>query len=163
MSKFEEELRLYETRTIQTAAEAGAWARGLPQTIFWALAFLRRSLPGNGRVDDACLMTTAFTAARRLVEDHRNQVLLITRAGLLADRHRLAARIVGEVGKAESPQRFRDIARYTHKQKKAFVAPVVDALIEVGVLVRDDDGAHTLGPVDLADVLEIRDQKFVRD
>lgn len=162
VSTFEEELRLYEADIMQTASEAGPWERGLPQTLFWALAFLRRSLPVSGRVDDECLMTAAFSAARRLVEDHRNQTLLITNAQLLADRRALSERIVDEVSRATSPMKFRSIARCFRNQKKERISPVVEVLIETGVLVRDAAGLHTLGPVEFADAEEVLDKGFVQ-
>lgn len=159
---FESERHAYEDEILRTAAGAGPWARGLPQIFFWALGFLRRSLPADRRPDDAGLMASSFAAARRLVENHRDQVLVITNAGLLAERRKLARRIVKILGDALSPQPFREINRSFHRKKKEILAPVVEALIEVGVLVRDDDRNLTLGPVELADVEEILNQKFAQ-
>jgi hypothetical protein len=161
-SKFDSELRAYQSEIQQTAAGAGPWARGLPQTLFWALGFLRRAMPADRRPDDESLMMSLFAAARRLVKNHLDQVLLITKAKLVKDRRKLARRIVKKLPDGTCPQTFREISRYSRDQKREVVAPVVDALLEVEVLVRDEDGIHTLGPVDLADVEEILNQKFAR-
>ncbi len=162
LNEFEEAFRRYESDILQKWAEAKAWARALPQTLFWALSFLRRSISPSCVADVESLMEASFTTARRLVENHCNQVLVITTAKLLADRHTLAGRMVEAVEEAASPVKFRDLARCSRIQRKEIVTPVVDALIEVGVLVRDDDGIHTLGPVDLAEAVESLDQKFAR-
>jgi hypothetical protein len=160
---FDSEGEIYENELCGNTSQAAPWARGLPQALFWAMAFLRRSMPSELGPSQGSLVITSFAVARRLVENHNDQVLAITNASLLTARHRLAKRIVDEMETAKSPQTFRDIARYTHIQKKEVVAPVVDALIEVGVLVRDENGVHTRGPVDLVDVMEILDRKFVQD
>jgi hypothetical protein len=159
---FESELHAYEDELQQMSANAGPWARGLPQTLFWALAFLRRSMPAKCRPDDESLMSTSFAAARRLVENHRSQVLVIVSAKLVAERHRLARWIVKKMADATCPQTFREISRYSRDQKKVKAAPVVAALIEVGVLVRDEDGLHTLGQVRLSDVEGHLDRCFAQ-
>jgi hypothetical protein len=161
-ARFDTQLALYESDLQEMGASTQPWARGLPQTLFWALGFLRRSMPAKCRPDDESLMVSSFAAARRLVKNHGEQVLVITNAGLLADRHKLARRIVGILRDANSPQPFREINRGFHRKKKEIVAPLVEALIEVGVLVRDEDGNHTLGPTELADVEEILDRKFAQ-
>lgn len=161
-SKFDSELRAYQSEIQQTAADAGPWAMGLPQTLFWALGFLRRAMPADRRPDDESLMTTSFAAARRLVKNHLDQVLLITKAELIRDRRRLARKIVKDVSEATSPAKYRDIARRNQDQRKERLIPVLEALIEVGVLSRDEEGFHTLGSVDLADVQEIVDKMLAR-
>lgn len=161
-AKFESELHTYEDEIQQTAANAGPWARGLPQTLFWALGFLRRSMPAKCRPDDESLMTSSFAVARRQVENHCHQVQVITRAKVLADRHRLARKMIAMVSNAAAPVKFRDLARCSYVQRKENIAPLVDALIDVGVLVRDEDGIHTLGPVDLAEARELLDRQFAQ-
>jgi hypothetical protein len=161
-NEFEKALRRYESDIDQKWTEAKSWARGLPQTLFWALCLLRRSMPTSCGPDDESLMEASFATARRIVENHCNQVLVITTAKLLADRHSLSERMVEAVEEAVSPVKFRDLARCSRNQRKENVAPVVDALIEVGVLVRDEDGIHRLGPVDLAEAVEFLDLKFAR-
>jgi hypothetical protein len=161
-SKFDTDRRAYEREIQQTAAGAGPWAMGLPQTLFWALGFLRRAMPADHQPDDESLMATSFAAARRLVKNHLDQVLLITRADLVEDRRRLAPKIVKDVLEATSPVKYRDIARHNQDQRKERLIPVLDVLLEVGVLVRDEEGFHTLGPVDLIDVQEIVDKMLAK-
>jgi hypothetical protein len=162
MSKFDTELRTYESEIQQTAAGAGPWAMGLPQTLFWALGFLRRAMPADRQPDDESLMSTSFAAARRLVKNHLDQVLLITMTELVKDRRRMARKIVKDVSEETSPVKFRDIARRNQDQSKERLIPVIDVLIEVGVLARDEERFHTLGPVDLTDVQEIVDKMLAR-
>lgn len=107
-------------------------------------------------------MSAAFATARRLVKNHNDQVLSIKNAKLLADCCKLAGKIVEDVASATSPMKFRDIARCNHVQTKEKISPVVNALIEIGVLVRDEDGFHALGPLDLEDAAEILVQMFVQ-
>ena len=159
--KFASELRAYEIEIESTTGNSGPWARGLPQTLFWSLGFLRRSMPPELRPSEESLMTAAFTVARRLIRDNDNQFLAITQTKLLADRRKLAGKIVEDVASATFPMKFRDIARCNHVQTKEKISPVMDALIEVGVLIRDEDGFHALGSVDLADASEILEQKFL--
>lgn len=159
-AKFCSELHDYENELKDDAASPKPWVRGLPQTLFWALGFLRRSMPIDCRPDEKSLMTASFAVARRLVKDHREQVLVITNASLLEFRHRLARIIVKKMLEANAPQTFRDISRYTRHQKSDVVEPVVHALLEVGVLVKDPDGHHTLSPVRLSDVEEQLDRRF---
>ena len=159
-AKFESELHTYEDEIQQTAASAGPWARGLPQTLFWALGFLRRSMPADRRPDDEGLMAAAFAAARRLVENHRHQVLVITNASLLADRIWLAGRIVEELEKG-IPLKFHILVRSFDQQEKSRFDPVIDALLDTGVLVRNEDKRLTLGPVDLTDVQEELVKRFL--
>lgn len=102
LNAFEEALRRYESDIVQMWTEAKSWARGLPQTLFWTLSFLRRSMPVSGGPDDESLMEASFATARRIVENHWNQVLVITTAKLLADRHALAGRMMGGI-KFQSP------------------------------------------------------------
>lgn len=160
MAKFEAELRLYEADIDRMAPDAGQWARGLPQTLFWALAFLRLSLPENRGPDDESLLAASFAAARRLVESHVGQVLIVTNASLLADRCLLAGRIVEEVTK-RAPLKFSSLVRSFNRQEKSRFDPVIDALLETGVLVRDEDKRLDRGPVDLADVEEALVKRFV--
>lgn len=162
MARFEAELRLYEADIDRMAPDAGQWARGLPQTLFWALGFLRLSLPENRGSDDESVLAASFAAARRLVENHRDQARLIINAQLLEDRGALAERIVEEVSRAASPMTFRNIARCFRDQKKERFMRVIEALIKTNVLIRGEGGGHTSGPVDLADVREILNQKFMQ-
>jgi hypothetical protein len=159
--KFEDELHRYEAEIVQAAADVGAWARGLPQSIFWALDFLRRSSVSDHRINDEGLIVAAFSAARRLLTGHRKQVLLISSAQQLDERRALAERIVENVSRAASPMSFRDIVRCFQNQKKDRFTRVIEALIELGVLIRNEDGGHVPGPVDLAEVAEILDEKFI--
>jgi len=130
--------------------------------LFWALGFLRRSMPASLRPDDESLTQASFSAARRLVANQCDQVLRITHSALLADRRAMANRIVAELSKGGTPVRFREITRFFKDQRKERIAPVTDALVEVGVLVLDHDGFYTLGPVELADAEEILNQKFAQ-
>jgi hypothetical protein len=161
LAAFEKESRRYEAEIIQTAAEAEAWARGLPQAIFWSLAFLRPSIPGDHGMDDDSLTAAAFAAARRLVRNHHDQARSIFNAQLLEERRALAGRIVEEVSRAQSPMTFRDIVRCFSIQTKERFTRVIEALIEAGVLSRDENGHHVPGPADMADAAEILDQKLV--
>ena len=58
---------------------------------------------------------------------------------------------------------FRDIVRCFQNQKKDRFTRVIEALIEAGVLIRDKNGGHVPGPVDLAEAAKILDDKFIRD
>jgi len=154
-------LACYEAEMGEGAGCVEPWARGLPQTLFWAMAFLRRAMlpelrPGEGR-----LVKTSFAVSLRLVGSHNEQTRRVTSAEKLRDRQSLAAKIVQKVSSATSPLKFWDIARRFQNQDKSRFTPVIDAMIEVWVLVRDANGHLPLGPVDLADAGESHDQKFV--
>lgn len=68
LNEFEEVLRRYESDIVQKWTEARSWARGLPQTLFWALSFLRRAMSASVGPDDESLIEASFATARRLVE-----------------------------------------------------------------------------------------------
>jgi hypothetical protein len=73
----------------------------------------------------------------------------------------MAAKIVENLSKALAPMKLRDIVRCFKVQRIDRFNRVMESLIETDVLIRDEDGCHTLGSVDLADVAEILDQKFM--
>lgn len=154
LGAFEEEALHFEAEIVHTATEVGAWARGLPQSIFWALDFLRHSMSGDHGIDDESLTAVAFAGARRLLYNHRNQVRLITNAQLLTDRRLLAGRIVQVLEKTDIPLKLHELVRSFSRQEKSRFDPVIDALLDTGVLSRDEKQRLSLGSVDLADVEE---------
>jgi hypothetical protein len=164
VEKFESMLAAYELEIEETSDSAGCWARGLPQSLFWALVFFRRSMPPELRPDEESLVTVAFNVARRLVGNHKGQVLAITNAQLLADQCLLAGRIVEEVTKSAikgESLKFVDLISHFNRQNKARFTPVIDVLLEEQVLVREPNKRLSLGPVDFADVEEVVYAKFV--
>ena len=86
--------------------------------------------------------------------DHRNQVRLITNAQLLTDRRLLAGRIVQVLEKTDIPLKLHELVRSFSRQEKSRFDPVIDALLDTGVLSRDEKQRLSLGSVDLADVEE---------
>ena len=64
------------------------------------------------------------------------------------------ARRIVELVTDETCRTYRNLVRRFKVQRKERFLPVLDALVEIDVLIRDDAGNLSPGPVNLADVME---------
>ncbi len=152
MQAFETELGKYRDELDLLPVDPGSSARGLPETLLWALGFLRLALPEN-RATDTSLVSAAFQSARQLLDSHVREITRKEEARKEVVHCRFAEKIVAEVA-SRAPLKFRDLARLFKKQRKELFTPVLDVLFETGVLVRDGQERLNPGPVQLADVIE---------
>lgn len=157
--KFETMAREYEAHIETLTTDPGPSARGLPATLFWTMAFFRRSLPDKHKPTDGSLMTTAFKIARTLLDDHVSQMRILMNARQVEERKLTVGRIVQEIMAKES-MALRNIVRLFFNQKRERFEPVLQALVETGVLILDELGFYRPGPVDLADAEETLALKF---
>ena len=147
---FEKRLRAYEAHVNGLPSDPGPSARGLPETLIWSLWFLRLALPAKHQPSDDSLIETAFRIARNLLDGHCRQMAALRAARLLAEQLLLAEKIAEDIA-ARRPMKLRDIVRLFRLQKKERFEPVLQALIETGVLVRDEGGVYHPGPVEFGD------------
>lgn len=155
-TRFHDELKVYENGVAGMRSNPGETAARLPETLFWGLWFLRRSLPEPRRVSDDALITTVFACATLLVANHNRQVLVLRNSGLVNDGMQIARRVVGELRSKASPRGCRDLIRlFGGSQKKERFIPIFDVLVEAGVLLKDNAGAYLLGPVEIEEVADL--------
>ncbi len=150
LAHFTSEQRAYEAEFDGLGFDPGASVRGLPMCLAWALGFLRRQLARENRFSDRSLIHAAFASARRLGKIHVVEVRKLTHAKMLEDQLHTAGRIVKLL--VGGPRKLREIVRRFNDQKKERFLPVLEALIEVGVLSVSDDGEYSCGEFEIADV-----------
>lgn len=154
---FHEAWRVYEKEVAALPSRPGVSVAGLPASLYAGLSFLRRLLPKGRQPADDMLIRHAFASARRLAAVHDGQVLAMRRAALIHDGVAVARRIVEKLTSQPDPSaplKLRDIARCFSCQKKSRFTSVLDALVELGVLLRVDEGFQP-GPVELSDAEEL--------
>lgn len=154
-TRFHDELKVYEKGVATMRSNPGESAARLPEALFWGLWFLRRSLPQGSRVSDDALITAVFASATRLAANHNRQVLVLRNSGLVTDALQIARRAVRELSTRMAPLKIRDLTRMFSQQKKERFVPILDALVEAGVLIKDSTGAYLLGSVEIDEVADL--------
>ncbi len=140
-----------QTMAEDPTAEFGPVACELPSTLYWGLGFLCQNLPERIRPCAEELLAAAFAAAKRLGEVHFRELKIFRNADLVRQRLVLAGRIMEEV-ETRAPLGMRDLVRSFNRQRKERHLTVINALIKLKVLVRDEDGRFIQGDVDLSEV-----------
>jgi hypothetical protein len=151
---FHEAWRVYEKEVAALPSHPGVSVAGLPASLFAGLSFLRRGLPKARQPSDDLLIRHAFAVARRLAAVHDGQVVAVRRAARIHDGVAVARRIVEKFKDSSPPLKLREIVRCFSCQKKSRFAPVLDALVELDVLLKVADGFQ-LGTAELSDVEEL--------
>jgi hypothetical protein len=146
-SVFERELWSFENECDNLPAEPGVSARGLPLCLIWAMGFLRPHLPPAPGLADGRMICAAFDVSRHLLAGHVRACRSLRAAGMVAERLKLAEKIVCEV-KDHAPLKPRDLMRSFSRQRKERFDPVIEALIGLSVLGRDKDHLLVSGPVE---------------
>ena len=150
---FESKLRQYRADLDQWPTDPGTSARGLPETLLWAMGFLRLSLHPDHRPSDKSMVNAAFGIARQLADTHVREMTKQDDVQQSEASCLFAGQIVAHVSQ-HAPMAFRDLARSFGKQRKERFVPVIDALVDARVLVRDEQGRLSPGLVALADVTD---------
>ncbi len=154
---FHEAWRVYEKEVAAMPSHPGVSVVGLPATLLAGMIFLRRGLPNARRPSDDLLLRHAFAVARRLAAIHDGQVLAVRRAARIHDGVAIARRVVEKLNSlpdSSPPLKLREIVRCFSCQKKSRFAPVLDALVELDVLLKVEEGFQ-LGTAELSDVEEL--------
>ena len=155
-TRFHGARRDYEKDIAAMRSNPGESVAGLPETLFWGLWFLRRSLPQDRRVSDEALIAAVFACSNRLAASHDRQVLVLRNSGLANDGMQIARRVVGELRTKATSRGCRDLIRlFGGSQKKERFIPIFDVLVEAGVLLKDKAGAYLLGPVEIEEVADL--------
>jgi hypothetical protein len=116
-----------------------ASAASLPATMAWALLWL------SGRDDrDAYVLETAFTSARRMVEDARTLFLKHDQAALGETRMRNAKKWHARLAKTGPSPRW-ELLRGFDQQSLSIHAPVIRVLIEMKIIKQDENNLLHLG------------------
>ena len=134
--RFYSALGLYEAEVTALKPRPGISVIGLPQTLFWGISFLRHSLQEEGKLSDEALTAYVFKSARRLVGIHNAQVLELRNNDLVNDRKLIARRVVEKLELEKIPLKLRPLARLFRDSKTERILPVLDALVEAGVLAQ---------------------------
>ena len=155
LADFYDRLRVYEEDVAKMRSRPGISVIGLPQSLFWGLTFLQRSLPEILRIPEKQLVTIAFTCARRVAARHDCRVNSLRNAALSDDRLSIARRVVEKLEDQNGPLKLREFARLFRQQNSARFIPILAALVDVEVLVRDEGGGYLRGPAELEDVADL--------
>lgn len=124
--------------------DPGAVAANLPTVLCWALLWLFLEMPVSKRVSDEAILKAAMESARRLAAAHCEVLSKLLNEERINRRMQDAARILDAVDR-KGPLGNRDLMRSLSGQHKDRYMPVVEALLEVGLLARDDAGALITG------------------
>lgn len=149
MAEFETELVKYRHELSQLPVNPGSSAQALPQSLLWTMGFLRLAVTSSQ--SDESLVQAAFFCARQLVETHVRELTRKDEANKVEARCDLAEQIVLRL--TSKPVRLRALVRSFDDQRKARFMPVINALMELGVLVRDDESLYHVGSVELTEVI----------
>jgi hypothetical protein len=155
LANFYEQLRAYEVEVAAIRSLPGMSVIGLPQTLYWGLTFLLRSLPESHRITEKALVTAVFTCARKLAESHDRQVIALRNAALSDDRLSIARRLVEKISESSVPLKLRDLVKFFKRQNGNLYLPVLGALVNAEVLLRDDDKGYRLGSVEFEDAADL--------
>ena len=102
--------------------------------------------------DDERLVGTAFSCARRLVKRHMGELTKKDDDHKAKARRVFAERIVCRIRR--KARKLRALARTFRSQAKAEFMPMLNFMVELGVLSRDDQKVYQLGDVELAEVID---------
>lgn len=159
--EFHEQLQSYERRCDAFPLDAGEAALGLPALLFHFFSLLRNT--GEfGKFPDSHLISAAFGISRRMSRNHSDAVMTDIFKERIHEGLLLAVEVVDRISEATGAGKalkFRDICRRFKRQKKERFEPVLDTLLELGVINRSDEGTYIPGDVSINDVEgEIREK-----
>ena len=157
LGQLEAGLRAYESECDTLPVDPGSGVEGLPRTLAWALWFLGRA--GSGpEADETERAGAALAAARRLRDRHVAELTRLLGAAKEAEEWELAVAVRERV--RSGPLSGRSLSRSFSTGRFRRLGPVVAALEEAGVLVRDKESRLVAGEVSLADAEDGLRERF---
>jgi hypothetical protein len=128
--------------------DPGPVVRELPGALCFGLGMLCRQNATDAEVSTGTVMAAALWSARRLARQHCRELVLYLKAELLNQAVELARRILDKL-EEKGPLTLRELVRCFDNQRKERFLPVIEAMVELRLVARRQDGKLAAGEADL--------------